>query len=92
MSEPQSREIWAEDFTTNKAEIEAEAEVKQVLGVEEAKPSNPARELYLKIECKIEMWYNSTFINIGLNAETFNHIYKSKEALKRSIDQTLKGE
>lgn len=48
------------------------------------------KSLHLEIQAKLEKWYNSTFINQGLDMQTFNHIYKSVEGLKKSIAETFK--
>lgn len=47
------------------------------------------KSLHLEIQAKLERWYHSTFINQGLDMQTFNHIYKSVEGLKKSIAETF---
>tara|TARA_R110000868_G_scaffold266431_1_gene525583 strand:+ start:734 stop:961 length:228 start_codon:yes stop_codon:yes gene_type:complete len=53
-------------------------------------PNLLLQSINLEIQAKLEKWYHSTFINRGLDIQTFNHIYKSVEGLKESIAESLK--
>ena len=53
-------------------------------------PNLLLQSINLEIQAKLEKWYHSTFINRGLDMQTFNHIHKSVEGLKESIAESLK--
>ena len=75
MSQPQNQEIWEKEEVKNKTP---------------QKPNLLLESINLEIQAKLEKWYHSTFINRGLDIQTFNHIYKSVEGLKESIAESLK--
>lgn len=78
MSEPQVRETWPE----GKEEKKANTKVKT--------PTYCCSDVHVEIQAKLESWYYSTFINKGLDIQTYNHIYQSVEKLKLSIAESFK--
>lgn len=81
MSEPVSQEKWKEPV-----KIEGQEKPDTVM----SDLLRKQQSLHLEIQAKLEKWYQSTFINQGLDMQTFNHIYKSVEGLKKSIAETFK--
>lgn len=72
----------------------SEPQAKETWSKKEVEVSKPAPidllSLKLEILAKLEKWYHYTFINKGLDMNTFNHINKSVEALKESITDSFK--
>lgn len=81
MSEPISQEEWKKP-EKNEKEPKPDTALTNLLRKQQS--------LNLEIQAKLERWYHSTFINQGLDMQTFNHIYKSVEELKKSIAETFK--
>ena len=80
MSEPQYTEVWDKEPEGVKKEVK----------IEPKEPVFRCPDIHLEIQDKLEKWYYSTFINKGLDIQTYNHIYQSVEKLKSSISDSFK--